>query len=98
MVFYMPGPAEPLAPSGADLLPREIVSELDRFIVGQDAAVMLLESQLDTAFEKTFGDLVSDPERMKHLGENIKGLARPNATRDIVDEIERLLEKTYGTR
>jgi len=67
-------------------------------IVGQDAAVMLLESQLDTAFEKTFGDLVSDPERMKHLGENIKGLARPNATRDIVDEIERLLEKTYGTR
>ena len=67
-------------------------------IVGRDAAVMLLESELDTAFEKTFGDLVSDPERMKHLGENIKGLARPNATRDIVDEIERLLEKTYGTR
>ncbi|MDX1333841.1 MAG: undecaprenyldiphospho-muramoylpentapeptide beta-N-acetylglucosaminyltransferase [Robiginitalea sp.] len=67
-------------------------------IVGRDAAVMLLESELDSDFEKTFGDLVSDPERMKLLGEHIKGLARPNATRDIVDEIERLLENTYGAR
>lgn len=67
-------------------------------IVGRDAAVMLLESELDSAFEKTFNDLVSDPRRMKQLGENIKGLARPNATGDIVDEIERLLGKTYGIR
>jgi UDP-N-acetylglucosamine--N-acetylmuramyl-(pentapeptide) pyrophosphoryl-undecaprenol N-acetylglucosamine transferase len=67
-------------------------------IVGRDAAVMLPESELDSAFEKTFSDLLSDPDRMKQLGENIKKLARPNATRDIVDEIEGLLEKTYGTR
>ncbi|MEJ2584699.1 MAG: undecaprenyldiphospho-muramoylpentapeptide beta-N-acetylglucosaminyltransferase [Robiginitalea sp.] len=67
-------------------------------IVGRNAAVMLQESELDTAFEKTFGDLVADPERMTRLGENIRELALPNATRDIVDEIERLLEKKYGTR
>lgn len=67
-------------------------------IVGRDAAVMLTESELDSAFEKTFSDLASDPDRMKQLGENIKKLARPNATREIVDEIEGLLEKTYGAR
>ena len=67
-------------------------------IVSRDAAVMLQESELDTSFEKTFRDLVSKPDRMKRLGENILELARPNATRDIVDEIEKLLEGTYGTR
>jgi UDP-N-acetylglucosamine--N-acetylmuramyl-(pentapeptide) pyrophosphoryl-undecaprenol N-acetylglucosamine transferase len=67
-------------------------------IVRRDAAVMLQESELDTAFEKTFRDLVSDEDRMKHLGENILELARPNATREIVDEIEKMLESTYGTR
>ena len=67
-------------------------------IVGRDAAVMLLETELDSAFEKTFRDLVTDPDRMAHLGTHIQELARPNATRDIVDEIEGLLERTYGTR
>ena len=67
-------------------------------IVLRDAAVMLQESELDTAFEKTFRDLVSDEERMRHLGENILELARPNATREIVDEIEKMLVSTYGTR
>jgi UDP-N-acetylglucosamine--N-acetylmuramyl-(pentapeptide) pyrophosphoryl-undecaprenol N-acetylglucosamine transferase len=67
-------------------------------IVHRDAAVMLLESELDSSFEKTFRGLVSDPDRMEQLGKNIRGLARPNATRDIVDEIEGLLEITYGAR
>jgi UDP-N-acetylglucosamine--N-acetylmuramyl-(pentapeptide) pyrophosphoryl-undecaprenol N-acetylglucosamine transferase len=67
-------------------------------IVGRDAGVMLLESELDSVFEKTFDDLISDPDRMAVLGKNIRGLARPNATRDIVDEIEGLLKSAYGTR
>jgi len=38
MVFYMPGQVEPQAGLGGDLTPRQIVSELDRFIVGQTRA------------------------------------------------------------
>ncbi|TNF75569.1 MAG: undecaprenyldiphospho-muramoylpentapeptide beta-N-acetylglucosaminyltransferase [Bacteroidetes bacterium] len=67
-------------------------------IVRRDAALMLQESELDTAFEMTFRDLVSDEDRMRHLGENILELAKPNATRDIVNEIEKMLVSTYGTR
>ncbi len=67
-------------------------------IVSKEAALMLRESELDTAFEPTLRALVEDPGQMKRLGENIRKLARPNATRDIVDEIERLLEEHYGTR
>ena len=38
MVFYMPGQVEEGAKPARDLTPREIVAELDRFIVGQDRA------------------------------------------------------------
>jgi ATP-dependent HslUV protease ATP-binding subunit HslU len=38
MVFYMPGQVEPAETSPAALAPREIVKELDRFIVGQARA------------------------------------------------------------
>ena len=38
MVFYMPGRLEAPAGTGQDLLPRQIVAELDRFIVGQSPA------------------------------------------------------------
>ena len=38
MVFYMPGRTESQSESSADLTPRQIVHELDRFIVGQSRA------------------------------------------------------------
>ncbi len=38
MVFYMPGRVETPHGSGVGLLPRQIVAELDRFIVGQSRA------------------------------------------------------------
>jgi ATP-dependent HslUV protease ATP-binding subunit HslU len=38
MVFYMPGEVEPGASSPREWTPREIVAELDRFIVGQGKA------------------------------------------------------------
>jgi ATP-dependent HslUV protease ATP-binding subunit HslU len=38
VVFYMPGPVESATAFAADLTPRQIVQELDRFIVGQKKA------------------------------------------------------------
>jgi len=38
MVFYMPGPVDASLVAGPELTPRQIVAELDRFIVGQKAA------------------------------------------------------------
>jgi ATP-dependent HslUV protease ATP-binding subunit HslU len=38
VVFYMPGRVEATQGAGAGLLPRQIVAELDRFIIGQSRA------------------------------------------------------------
>ena len=38
MVFYMPGKVDPASVAPGDLTPRQIVGELDRFIVGQGRA------------------------------------------------------------
>ncbi len=38
MVFYMPGKVDPSSVAPGDLTPRQIVGELDRFIVGQGRA------------------------------------------------------------
>src|SRR3954453_1234106 len=38
MVFFMPGDAESEAPPAAARTPREIVAELDKYVVGQKAA------------------------------------------------------------
>lgn len=58
-----------------------------------EAALLIRESELDKEFERQFVELISSEERQKHLSENIKKLAKPNATKDIVDEIEKLLKK-----
>ena len=62
-------------------------------IVDKDGALMLKEVQLDTQFQDVFGDLISNTEKQQRLGENIKKLAKVNATKDIVNEIEKLLSK-----
>ncbi|OYQ33259.1 undecaprenyldiphospho-muramoylpentapeptide beta-N-acetylglucosaminyltransferase [Flavobacterium cyanobacteriorum] len=64
-----------------------------RAIVDKGGALMLKEAQLDTQFQNVFGDLISNTEKQLRLGENIKKLAKVNATKDIVDEIEKLLKK-----
>ena len=38
MVFYMPGQVAPAQRSADEMSPREIVEELDRFVVGQSRA------------------------------------------------------------
>lgn len=61
-------------------------------LVDKDAALMLRESELDAQFETVFADLVTNEEKQKNLSKNIKNMALPDATKHIVDEIEKLLK------
>ena len=63
-----------------------------RAIVDNHAAILLKEEELDT-FPIVFETLVKDKGKQEQLSENIKELALPKATTDIVNEIEKLLKK-----
>lgn len=63
-------------------------------IVNEGAAIMVAEADLEIAFDQEFQQLLSSKEKQKKLGKNIKKLALTNATKDIVDEIEKLLKRT----
>lgn len=60
-------------------------------LVNEEAALLLKESQLETDFETVFSKLNESEVAQVALGENIKKLALPDATKHIVDEIEKLL-------
>ncbi|MBF4518631.1 undecaprenyldiphospho-muramoylpentapeptide beta-N-acetylglucosaminyltransferase [Flavobacterium sp. ANB] len=60
-------------------------------IVDAKGAVLLKESELDVEFSLVFEALLKDQGKQTQLSENIKKLARPNATKVIVDEIKKLL-------
>ena len=60
-------------------------------IVDKNGAILLRESELDEKFESVFTDLISNENLQNQLSENIKKLAKPNATKDIVEEIIKLL-------
>lgn len=62
-------------------------------IVNRKAALLIPEKNLESDFEKEFSSLVASEGKQKELAENIKTLARPHATKDIVDEIEKLIQK-----
>ncbi len=62
-------------------------------IVNKDAAMLIKESDLDIDFENRFSQLISSPEKQQQLGKNIKQLELVNATKDIADEVEKLLRK-----
>lgn len=70
-----------------------------RSIAEQNAAILIKESEANDIFEKEFLELLNSSERQNELSENIKKLARPNATKDIVDEIELLIKqnRSYGS-
>lgn len=63
-----------------------------RSLVVKQAALMVEEKELEDKFENIFSDLYKSEESRKVLGENIKAMALPNATKNIVDEIEHLLK------
>lgn len=52
---------------------------------------MLNENELDKQFKKTFADLVSNDELQEKLSKKIHKKALPNATKDIADEVEKLI-------
>jgi UDP-N-acetylglucosamine--N-acetylmuramyl-(pentapeptide) pyrophosphoryl-undecaprenol N-acetylglucosamine transferase len=47
---------------------------------------------LDSQFSKVFETLVKDNKQQEQLSKNIKQLALPNATKQIVDEIVKLIK------
>jgi len=59
-------------------------------VVEKDGAILIEEKNLET-FQKEFEDLLKDEKRQQQLSKNIKKLALPNATKTIVDEIEKLI-------
>lgn len=61
-------------------------------IVDKKGAILLKETELETTFETTFSDLISNENKQKELSQNIKSLAKPNATKDIVEEIIKLIK------
>ncbi|HEX9980087.1 MAG TPA: undecaprenyldiphospho-muramoylpentapeptide beta-N-acetylglucosaminyltransferase [Flavobacterium sp.] len=61
-------------------------------IADKDGAILLKEAELDTRFTETFNSLASDDARRRALSENIMKLAKANATKDIADEIEKLIK------
>lgn len=60
-------------------------------IADKDGALLLKEAQLDTQFQPVFLDLITNGEKQQKLTENIKKLAKANATKDIVEEITKLI-------
>lgn len=65
-------------------------------LVAKGASLMIREGDLDKEFDRVFSDLVQAEGERENLGTNIKKLAMPDAARDIVREIEKLLLKQTG--
>lgn len=61
-------------------------------ISDKNGALLMKENELDTQFEIVFSDLISNENKQAELSENIKKLALPNATKDIVEEIIKLIK------
>lgn len=61
-------------------------------IVNHNAAMLIRESDLEIDFENKFSQLIASKEQQSILGENIKKLALVNATKDIADQVEKLLK------
>ncbi|PZX93668.1 undecaprenyldiphospho-muramoylpentapeptide beta-N-acetylglucosaminyltransferase [Flavobacterium aquariorum] len=62
-------------------------------IVKKKGAILLKESQLDEDFSLVFESLIKDQGKQDQLSENIKLLAKPRATEQIVDAIVKLIKK-----
>lgn len=60
-------------------------------IVDAKGAILLKESELDSQFSIVFEALLKDEGKQKQLMTNIKKLAMPNATKEIVNQIIKLL-------
>lgn len=61
-------------------------------VVDKKGALMIRESELDTQFGPSFTKLLEDKGQQQELSNNLKKLAKVHATKDIVDEIEKLIK------
>lgn len=61
-------------------------------VVEKKGAIMLKEPELDSQFSIVFEALLKDIGKQEQLSKNIKQLALPNATKQIVDEIVKLIK------
>ena len=61
-------------------------------IVDKKGALLIKENELDEKFESVFNKLIHDENLQTNLSLNMKKLAKPNATKDIVDEIIKLIK------
>ena len=61
-------------------------------LVSKDAAVMIRDDEAQNKLVDSAIKLLFDEQRCAQLSRNISGLAKPNATRDIVNEIEKLIK------
>jgi UDP-N-acetylglucosamine--N-acetylmuramyl-(pentapeptide) pyrophosphoryl-undecaprenol N-acetylglucosamine transferase len=58
----------------------------------QSAAILIRESDLNMDFEANFTVVFNSEEKQGELSRNMKALALPNATKDICDEVEKLIK------
>jgi UDP-N-acetylglucosamine--N-acetylmuramyl-(pentapeptide) pyrophosphoryl-undecaprenol N-acetylglucosamine transferase len=56
-------------------------------IADKKGAILLKENELNEKFETTFSDVISNDNLQIELSQNIKSLAKPNATKDIIEQI-----------
>ncbi len=61
-------------------------------LVEKEAAIMLKDNEIDLKLFPVTLRLVKDEERCKIMAANIKSLAMPEATKAIVDEVEKLIK------
>lgn len=62
-------------------------------LVKENAALMVKDVVANEELVPTVLSLMHDESRLEQMGENIKKLGKPNATKDIVDEVFKILEK-----
>ncbi|WP_407557357.1 undecaprenyldiphospho-muramoylpentapeptide beta-N-acetylglucosaminyltransferase [Winogradskyella sp. 4-2091] len=60
-------------------------------VADKGAAILIREKDLDADFQNEFSALISNEDKQKELSKHIEALALVNATNDIVDEVEKLL-------
>ena len=60
-------------------------------VVNENAAVLVKEMDLKVDFENKFTQLLASPQKQIELSKNIKKLALIDATKEIADEVEKLL-------
>lgn len=60
-------------------------------LVDKDAAVLVRETDADEQFWTTLNQLIQDAAKRKQLAENIKTFAHPQATKEIVSTLKKLM-------